>query len=115
MQVQTRLLSDKQIRAIFKDALLNSYSHSCQIFSKDKGFNRQHIDKPIIEYLEFIKDKKNRLITIIFRPKVFDNDIEHWEFGIDTIGLPEDYYSVIRVKKEVAERLFVKYGLTVNK
>lgn len=102
-------LSDEIIKQIFNEALVNSYNHSCQIFSEEKNFNRDKTDYSFNEIVDgVLNDKGFRHITILYRGIINKNyDITHWEFGMSSSEL----YLNICVRVDLAETIFEKYKL----
>ena len=107
-KIKLQGIKDSIIRSIFNDALLSSYNHTCQIFSKEKGFNRDKTDKSFNEIVEAVLLDKYKYVTIIYRKIINENyDLEHWEFGMCT----NELYLNICVRPNLAERIFKKYNL----
>lgn len=103
------LRNNETIKQIFTDALLNSFSHSCQIFSAEKGYNRDKSDNSFLETLDkIIGDKAYRHITILYRDIVNENyDLKHWEFG----ACSKELYLTVCVKPELAKLIFETFDL----
>lgn len=104
-------LDKEKIIEIYSDALLNSYKHICQIFSKEKGFNRDKTDLSFNEIVDkILNDKKYKHLTILHRKVINENfDLPHYEFGMDST----DYYLSICVSENLSEQLFKKHSLTL--
>jgi hypothetical protein len=99
-------LIKEQVKDLFKEALLYSYSHVCQIYSTEKGCNRVMSDMPFIEMLENALNENLCHKTIIYRKVINeDYDLPHYEFGISSIN----YFIEIRVRLEDAEKIIEKY------
>lgn len=117
MEKQTKLnnlleLDKSKLIEIYSDALLNSYKHICQFFSKEKGFNRDKTDLSFNEIVDkILNGKKYKHLTILHRKVVNENiDLPHYEFGMDST----DYYLSICVRESLSEELFKKHSLILT-
>ncbi len=105
--ITIKALNKEQIKDLFKEALLYSYSHICQIFSVEKGCNRVMSDMPFIEMLENALNDSFCHKTIIYRKVINENyDLPHYEFGISSIN----YFIEIRVQCEEAKKIIYNYN-----
>ena len=105
-------LDSIKLKELYSDAVLNSYKHICQIFSKEKGFNRDKTDLSFNEIFDKILiDKKYKTLTILQRNIVNENlDLPHYEFAMEST----DYYLSISVRINLSEELFKKYSLILS-
>ena len=109
-QIQLSDLSDDSIKQIFREALVNSFNHTCQIFSEEKNFNRDKTDKSFNEIVDEVLNDKFRNMTILYRDIVNENyDVKHWEFGLNSLR----HYLNICVRPDLAEIIFEKYKLII--
>jgi hypothetical protein len=96
------------LREIYDEALVNSYSHYCQIFYKEKGYNRDKTDMSYAELMDKLPEESFKHLTIIHRKIVNEHyDLEHYEFGIGTNNL----HLEIRVRPDLAQKIINKFGL----
>ena len=107
------LNNDDTLFQIFADALFASYSHSCQIFSAEKSYNRDKTSNSFLETVNgVLKDKSLRHITIIYRDIVNEHyDLLHWEFGMCS----KELYLNICVRPDLAEIIFKNHNLKTIK
>ena|SRR3990170_4502330 len=102
------LNDDAKLKQIFVDALFASYHHTCQIFSPEKGYNRDKSDNSFLKTIDDVLKDNSRHITIIYRDIVNENyDLLHWEFGMCS----KELYLNICVKPELAAIIFKNHNL----
>ena len=108
-KIDLRNITNSLLRHIFQEALFFSYNHTCQIFSKNKGYNRDKTNKSYTEIVDAVLSDKYKLVTIIHRNIINENyDLEHWELGMCT----NELYLNICVRPDLAEKIFKEYNLT---
>lgn len=111
-KVQLKNIDNEMLKQIFNEALVNSFNHTCQIFSEEKHYNRDKTDYSFNEIVDGVLNGSGlRHITILYRDVVNENyDIKHWEFGMCSSEL----YLNVCVRVDLAETIFEKYKLTAT-
>lgn len=99
--------SNEEIISIFSSAILNSYSHSCQIFDKKKGYNRDFSNIGCLELINFCIQSKSKHVAIIYRNDSTNFGFKHYEFSLSD----HKYYIVIKVNLENAEMIFKDHSI----
>lgn len=100
-------IKKEDVREIYTDAMLNSYSHHIDIFDHKKHYNRSSSDIGFTEFLDMFFKEKFKHITIIYREVRTDWEFEHWEFGLCN----DKIYLNIKVSIKQAELIFKKHKL----
>ena len=107
--VNLKNLNNEKIKELYTTALLNSYHHTCQCFSKEH-WNRDITDISFLDLLDKTINEKPHL-TILFRDVLNEKfDIEHFDFGITTAEL----YLSISVNIELSKKLFENFNLKLE-
>lgn len=96
---------------IFMDALTGAYRFWVDELDCSKSTSRIKTDLSFSEVMGMSLNSAAHW-TIIFRPKIFDDDIAHWEFGVNTMG-EKSYFIWIQIREELAEVIFKKFNLEV--
>jgi hypothetical protein len=109
--MQINNIKKEDVKKIYSDAILNSYSHHIDIFDPKKHYNRSPSDIGFKEFLDMFSKEKFNHITIIYREARTDWEYEHWEFGLCNTSV----YLNIKVSLKQAELIFKKYNLTYPK
>ena len=100
------------IADVYKEALQNSYVFWCDKLDCSKSYSRERTDKSFSKVLSIAFLDKAAHWTILFRDKVFNDDMPHWEFGVRNMSGIE-YFIWIKVRPDIAIKIFDKFNLTV--
>ena len=95
---------------LYNEALLFSFQHWVDELDCSKSFARQRITDSFNEVLGICLKEKNAHWTILFRKAHVKSESDYWEFGV-VAGIKIEKFIWIKVRPDLAEKLFEKYSL----
>ena len=102
----------RSLSMVYTEAFMN-----CHLFRVDKKgsrFVRESTNVSFNEVLKIFLKNKHMHWTILYRDNLIESDVAYWEFGGCTLMEKEDLFVWINVRLDLAEKIFEKYGLTID-
>jgi len=126
MQATLNKIPKPQLIEFFKQALLYCYKAEVKIRKPEIWQQTECETKSALEVIEYLSLRFARAYSV-YRDEIHTNEPTHWELSIDVARLNTDiegkpifpdgnnYFLYLKLRPELAERLFSEYGVEVDK